>query len=380
MAATLVVAGLWARPLAESAHQAGWRVVALDLFGDADTRQASAWWTRIGDPASFAIDPSLLRDALQRASRERDVVGWVAGSGFEAQPDALDQQLPGLPLLGMEADAVRAVRDPARFFATLDAAGLAHPEVTLRPPADPRGWLMKNAAGSGGWHIRRADHDSEGAAGTGYWQRVQDGTPMSALFLADGERARLVALNQLLVRPLGPLPHVYHGAVGPVRDDALAHEVQRMLSRLVPAFGLRGLASIDFLAHDGEAWVLEVNPRPSATMVLHAAAWPGGLVRAHVDAVQGRLPAAPPSHPPGVRGCLTLFATEPCRVGLGLAAELARSADCHDLPRPGARFASGEPVCSVSAEASGVDAAVAALDARAHQLRAQLRPCEELAA
>jgi predicted ATP-grasp superfamily ATP-dependent carboligase len=380
MPSTIVVAGLWARPLAESARQAGWRVIALDLFGDADTQRASASWSRVGDPTSFALSPGLLRDALLRASRERDVVGWVAGSGFEALPDALDQHLPGLPLLGMDALSVRAVRDPARFFSTLDALGLAHPEVSLRPPADPHGWLVKNAAGSGGWHIRRATDVSGAGAGSCYWQRLQAGEPMSALFLADGMQARLVALNHLVVRPLGALPHVFHGAVGPVRDDALARAVEDALSRLVPAFALRGLASLDFLAHAGSTWLLEVNPRPSATMVLYPDAWPDGLLRAHVDAVQGRLPAVAPLHPPGVRGCLTVFAEEPCRVGLGLAAELARSADCHDLPPPGARFVCGDPVCSVSAEAELADAVLAAMDARVARLRAELRPCEEIAA
>ena len=38
---TLVVAGISARIMAESARQGGWRVVALDLFGDLDTRRAS---------------------------------------------------------------------------------------------------------------------------------------------------------------------------------------------------------------------------------------------------------------------------------------------------------------------------------------------------
>jgi len=239
---------------------------------------------------------------------------------------------------------------------------------------------VKDAAGSGGWHIRRAAEGSEGRTDTGYWQREQPGEPMSALFLADGARARLVALNHLVVRPRGALPHVFHGAVGPVRDDALARQLEEALSRLVPAFSLRGLASLDFLAHVGAPWLLELNPRPSATMVLHADAWPGGLLRAHVDAVQGRLPAGPPAHPPGMRGWLTVFSEERCRVGLGLAAELARSADCHDLPPPGARFARGEPVCSVSARAMHVDAVLAALDARAAHLRSQLRPCGELAA
>ena len=43
---TLVVAGTSARAMAESARQGGWRVLAMDLFGDLDTRRASARWWR----------------------------------------------------------------------------------------------------------------------------------------------------------------------------------------------------------------------------------------------------------------------------------------------------------------------------------------------
>lgn len=378
MADTIVVAGLWVRPLAEAACQAGWRAVALDLFGDADTRRASVSWMRIGDPASFAIAPALLRDALHRAAREPGAIGWVAGSGFEALPEALALRVPGLPLLGMEAAAVGRVRDPATFFATLDRMGLAHPEVSLQPPPDPAGWLAKSAAGSGGWHIRAAG-DGPAASGT-YWQRLQAGEPMSALFLADGERARLVALNRLLVRPLGALPFVYHGAIGPIRDDRLARRLEEMLARLVPAFEVRGLASLDFLLHEDRVWLLELNPRPSATMVLHAGAWPDGLVRAHVRAAAGALPHAPPWHAAGVRGCLVLFADAPCRVGAALAAELATSPDCHDLPAAGTTFTAGEPVCSVSAEAASEQAVLDALAARAARVRERLGSVEEVAA
>src|SRR4051812_3591033 len=113
MAGTIVVAGLWIRPLAESASRAGWRVIALGLFGDADTRRACARWSRIGGPAAMAIDPALLRDALQRAASEPAVIGWVAGSGFEGLPQALGLRVQGLPLLGLEAAAVRQVREPA---------------------------------------------------------------------------------------------------------------------------------------------------------------------------------------------------------------------------------------------------------------------------
>ena len=378
MAGTIVVAGLSARALAESAGRAGWDVIALDLFGDADTRRAARRWYSIGDPADCAIDPALLRAALHRAaSQSADLLGWVAGSGFEGIPEALDIEVPRLPLLGMTASSVRRVREPESFFATLDRLGLPHPEVSLRPPTNALGWLAKSAAGSGGWHIRPAAGFSGGGAAV-YWQRIQPGAPMSALFLADGTRARLVALNRLIVQPLGALPYVYFGAVGPIRDAALAQQVQILLDALVPAFGLRGLASLDFLVDDGTAWLLEINPRPSGTMVLHDAAWPGGLLHAHLQALKGELPGGPPTHPADVRGYRTVHAGQDAQVGPALAAQLAHSPHCHDLPAPGARFGRGEPVCSVSAEAASSEAVLAALDAAAARILHRLSPCEEL--
>jgi predicted ATP-grasp superfamily ATP-dependent carboligase len=380
MAETLVVAGLWARPLAESAQRAGWRVIALDLFGDVDTLRASARWLRIGDPAAFAIDPGLLRERLLSAAREPDVIGWVAGSGFEPIPQALGTSLPRLPLIGMHADAVRRVRDPSVFFATLDRLGLAHPDVALQAPARIEGWLVKDAHGSGGWHIHPAAADEGRDRGPIYWQRLQPGVPMSALFLADGTRARLVALNRLLIRPIGPLHFVYHGALGPIRDAGLTVQLEQALAQLVPAFGLRGLASLDFLAHEGRPWLLELNARPSATMVLHDRAWPGGLVRAHVRAVHGELPTQPAAHAPGWRGDLVVYADRACRADGALAAELAGAADCHDLPAAGTSFSAGEPVCSISAAAHDPQVLLTRLDRRAHDIRRRLTTLAEYAA
>ena len=377
--ACIVVAGLCARPLVESARHAGWRAIALDLFGDADTRRASVRWERVGDAAAFAIDAAALRCALLRAAREPGVLGWVAGRGFESLPAALDLRIPGLPLLGMDASAVRRVRDPVSFFEVLDRLGLAHPEVAFELPADAEGWLAKCAAGCGGWHIHRARECSASASGI-YWQRQQPGEAMSALFLADGAQARLIALNRLVVRPQGDLPYVFAGAIGPIRDESLMEQMQNVLAELVPAFGLRGLGSLDFLAHDGQAFLLEINARPSASMVLHERAWPGGLLHAHVRAVQGALPSAAAWQPPGVRGCLTVYADRPCRVGLALAAHLAQSTDCHDLPAPGARFGAGEPVCSVSAAGAHPDAVLAELDLHAAQIRHRFGSAEELVA
>ena len=151
---TLVVAGISVRALAESARQGGWDVIALDLFGDADTRRASVHWAPIGEPSALRIDPALLHAQLQRAARHPRVDGWVPASGFEGAPELLAAGGAALPCLSIEPSAMRRVRAPADFFGALDRHRLAHPRISFEAPADPVGWLAKRAGGCGGAHIR----------------------------------------------------------------------------------------------------------------------------------------------------------------------------------------------------------------------------------
>lgn len=392
----VAVAALSARWLAESARAAGWQVVALDLFGDADTRAAAREWLPAGDAGAGGLDPARLAAGLARARRRHGALGWIAGPGIDADPRLLDAGGAALPRWGMATGAVLAVRDPRRWFAALAAAGLAHPPVSLQPPADPRGWLFKHAAGSGGRHIRPADEAGGGRCGPEggtagpdpgrYWQRRADGTPMSVLALADGRAARIVALNRLHVRALSPRePCVYLGAEGPVDDPALQAEVGQALLRLVPALGLRGLFSADFLAGADRITWLELNPRPSATLALHDATWPGGLLAAHLAALAGRLPGKRPcaaSVPADRRqGVRTVVATRDWSVDANLAAVLAADPAVHDRPLPGTRVRAGEPLCSVSVQVAlaagqGLEAA---LDQAEQRLLTRLQAAQALA-
>lgn len=356
-APTLVVAGLSARAMAVSARRAGWRVVSLDLFGDADTRAASAWWAPVGDVATMRLDGPRLAAALARAAREPGVLGWVAGSGLEADAGLLDAGSPGLARLGTARVDIERLRDPRSFFATLQALGLPHPPTRFDRPVDPHGWLVKRSDGSGGWHIRPLDDaaydPSDRAACV---QRRCAGPSVSALVLGDGRAHRLVALNRLTLRPRGHRPFVYHGALGPWPAPGLQAAFDHALRRLVPAFGLRGLFSLDAVVVGGLPHLLEVNPRPSHTMVLHDDAWPGGLMRAHVEACGGRLPAAAPIAPAaGLRGVETVHVRRRLVVDARLADALASLPHVQDLPRPGTRCAPGDPLCSVVAD--GPDAA-----------------------
>lgn len=346
------VVSISARMLAEAAVDDGFEVVALDLFGDADTRRACAEWHSIGDPASLSIDGARLLSTLEALAQRARVAGWIAGSGFEGRPDLLESGAALLPLIGTRADAMRRLRDPRAFFGLLDARGIAHPPVRSTAPDDAAGWLVKDAHGCGGWHIRRAA-SSDVLGAHQYFQREIAGRPMSMTFMANGSDASVLGFNQLIVRPLAGRPFVYCGAVGPVSLPAGAADcVTAALRALVPAFSPRGLGSLDFML-DGEAVeVLEVNPRPPASMALYGP----GMVAAHVRAcVQGELPEARVQTHGLIRGTEVVFAPRRLWLDEPATRRLAARPCCHDLPLGATSFEAGDPLCSVSA--SGTDAA-----------------------
>jgi predicted ATP-grasp superfamily ATP-dependent carboligase len=355
--ARLAVAALSARWLAQSARRGGWEPIALDLFGDLDTRAAARAWLPIGAAASLRIDAARLRAALRRLARS--CAGWIAGPGCEPLLPALGAAAVP-PLFGNDAEATRGVRDPRRFFALLAAQGIEFPEVAWQMPADRRGWLCKDADGCGGRHIRPAIEIDAPPAGA-YFQRRADGVPASALFVADGRRAVLLACSEQLIASHGGHPYVYCGAVGPIElAPALQRRLQGALGALVAATGLRGLGSLDFLYDGARLLVLEVNPRPSASMALYDDDYPHGLLRAHVAACRdGELTA--PRRARVARGERVVFARSSLRLG---AADVRRllAAGCHDVPRPGTPVAAGAPLCSVTARG-----------ARAADVKAQLQ-------
>jgi len=355
--AVLAVAAISARMLAEAAARDAFDVVALDLFGDADTRNVSARWRPIGDAASMQLDAASVLGALRDLAQDQtaEAVGWVPGSGFEGRPDLIAAGAQLLPLIGTPADAVRRVRDPAIFFDVLAAHGIAHPAVRREAPADAEGWLLKDAHACGGWHIRHAATAPGRAAPSAshYFQRAMPGTPMSATFIANGVGARLLGFNELIIRPFGAHPHVYCGCVGPVVvADAVARGVVDAASALSVAFGLRGWCSLDFVLHGDSVGVLEVNPRPPASLALYAQR---GLIDAQLRAcLHGELPAAAAFATTQVVGHEIVYARRALSIDEAGARRLAERANLHDLPLAGARFAAGDPVCSVSA--AGVDA------------------------
>ena len=341
----LVVVALSARALAEACRRAGRAVLAIDLFDDTDTAAAATAGRRVG--GSFAGGPDLAEtlaaiDALAAESGAAPA-GIVVGAGFEHRPEALAALAGRRPLLGAPPAAVAAVKNPLVLAALLARLDVPHPETSAGAPADPDDWLAKRAGAAGGHHIRPAA--GLPAADGRYFQRRVAGRTLSAAFLADGRRARLLAFCETRTDPTADAPFRFSGVIGPV-DVApeITAAVAGALDAIVAATGLAGLCGADLVAGPaGEWWLLEVNPRPTAALdVLDRGDAP--LIGLHLAAVAGGLPEAwwPPAAPAGTA---VVFAPRAFTVPATAWPDWVS-----DRPRPGTAIGAGEPVVTVRAD------------------------------
>ncbi|MET7242607.1 ATP-grasp domain-containing protein [Methylobacterium sp. EM32] len=371
--AAVLIAAQSGRALAAAARRAGYRPFVADLFGDEDTRALAAGYRcvpgRLGaGPGGRGVEAAL----ADLAAEAGHPVGLVLGSGFEGSPGLMRRLAGRYALLGATPEAVAALKDPGRFAALCGRLGIPHPEIALAPVPDPDAWLVKRRGASGGGHIRPA-LPGRLPAGS-YLQRRVPGRPRSLNALADGRAVTVLAATEQWAAPGPGRPFRYAGAAGPAPLPAPVREAaERALAALVAATGLRGLVSADLLV-EGEAWwLLEINPRPGATLdVLDRGKVP--LFAAHLAAARGRLPEYR-LELPGAAATEILYADSE----IPAVPALDWPAWTMDRPPAGSRIAAGAPVCTVLAEGADAAAARRAVAARAAALRAQLEGTADIA-
>ena len=340
----LLVVSASGRALAQSAARCGLPVVVLDLFNDLDVRALAVASDSVAT-RNGKFDGRRLLAAAQRMCSPDCCGGLVYGSGFEGRTGLLAKLARGRTLFGNAPHTVAQLKDPARFFSMLDSLGIAHPETRLDPPADVAGWLVKCIGGAGGSHVKpmRPRHC---ARPNRYFQKLQSGRTLSVLFAADGRDARVIGVNEQWTAGIAQCaPYCYGGAVGGILLPPDVHvRIATLLGRLVRATGLVGLNGLDFILDaDAEPCVLEINPRPTATIDLYDADFEGGLLALHLRACRGELPGM--HRPHHARAHAIVYAMQALRV----PARLYWPAWCTDIPESGSLIPAGAPICSVHA-------------------------------
>ena len=298
-----------------------------------------------------------------------DPVGLVYGAGFEHQPETIAAIARRIRIFGNEAETLKRAKDPGALARVCEANGVRHPEIALAPPDDPELWLVKRRGGAGGAHIAAA-YDASGASPDCYYQLRVTGESISALFLSSEKRTEIIGLTTQWTSPTPASPFRYGGAAGPVDiDPAQAEEIARSVSAIASELNLVGLNSADFLVSDEAVWLIEVNPRPGATLdVFESNESP--LFARHVAACEGRLAATSPSL--AFKAAEIVYA--PCDI---VAPEGWSWPDwAADRSPPGTRFSTGDPVCTVLASGATVSLARARASERARRIIALVQEAE----
>jgi len=342
----MLVIAVSGRILAQAARREGKVARVIDRFGDLDTR-AAARDLRVAPGSGARVDGEALPGVLDRFSPVSRGESVVWGGGLEGYPELLDGLAEHRELLGNSAEQVRMVKDPAAWSSLLARLGLPHPPIRQVPPDSEAGWLSKADGASGGWHIVPADHN-RGQSGR-YFQRRAPGTPYSALFVADGRRARILGISEQWTASAqsgDPDDFRYGGVLGHASlGPGLTRELRQAVEALTEATGLRGLNGLDFLSDGRGLQLLEVNPRPVASLDLYREGLRPGPFHLHLSGSRGSLPRMEAEPAGAYRGHAVVYAEGPLRVPQGLLDHPW----CADRPRAGTFCPSGAPVCTVEA-------------------------------
>ncbi|MBB2970389.1 putative ATP-grasp superfamily ATP-dependent carboligase [Mesorhizobium sp. RMAD-H1] len=422
---TVLIAAISGRSLAAAARRAGLRPLVADLFNDSDTLRLAERAIRLPGSIQTGIEPDGLVERLAALADGDEPQAFIYGSGFERTPEMVDAIARRFFVAGNSARTIRAVKDPAGLAGLCASLGIPHPEISMERPERPDGWLVKLAGGAGGSHVAQASspeiaphpyplpacgereasalpshsssqhpaerdgetsmppsprtrgegkgegHSSErqrfrldGARPGRYFQRFVAGKNISALFIADGKEARLIGFSRQWSAPSETSPYRYGGAVRLLRCHKRKRtQISEWLTALTARTGLVGLCAADFIDGAAGLWLIEINPRPGATLdIFDSAETP--LLREHLNAVRGAT-VTPPAYTGSVASAIA-YTPHPIR----LFPPIEWPDMTADHQPPGSMLEAGDPVCTVFASARSAATAERAVKTRVRALAA----------
>jgi len=376
----ILLVGITVRMLAELAVKAGYPVLALDYFGDADLEALCPSLSLRHD-----YNQKYSATALVDAAADVDAPTVMYGASLENHPTEVARLARGRRLLGNQPDSLSRVRDPRLLAKAVRAAGCAFPQTFLPetrvPPGEFHRWLWKPKRSGGGHGIR--PWDGEAVKNDGLLQERIPGMAGSAVFVANGQRAVLLGLTEQLVgrRAFGATGFGYCGNLVPPRLSpaeltSLFKETETLVAHLTQTFGLWGLNGLDFIWRQGRTWTIEVNPRPSASVELIQLAYGLPVFEAHVRAFEGALPdfKLRQALERGLAAGKAIFFA-PHDVQLGDTSRWPAQG-IRDVPHPGEQIKRQHPVCTLLTTGATPAACLRRLYSKAARLKRQLKSFE----
>jgi predicted ATP-grasp superfamily ATP-dependent carboligase len=154
-------------------------------------------------------------------------------------------------------------------------------------------------------------------------------------------------------------PFQFCGAIVPARISvAIRRDLELIGTRFAELAGLRGLFGIDLIQQDQRVTVVEINPRPTATMELYERIYDRSFLEDHANVFRGiERPRIFPSGGSRNAAKMILYAPQSGQTpSLEFWKELNENSkfpSVADLPEAGQSLTIGQPVCTILADGFG---------------------------
>ena len=354
---TILIIAQSGQMLARSAANMGLKVYVIDCFSDQDTQLFS---TQIFQVASLAI-----KDIAPTINKIKSYCTYcIYGSGFEIFPESLDFLAHHFQVLGNSSQVFNALQNKPLFFQCLQQLNIPHPAVFFTPPSNKKNYLIKpfNSLGGENIHPLHTLKNTPPVNALNYYQQYLTGETLSVLFIANGRQAQVIGYNR---------QWSCHKSFSFLRiatyPDLIAQHRQTIrawLNPLTTSYSLIGVCSLDFIVHQNQCYMLEVNPRPSASMVLYQK----DLLRHHISACQKAPQPTAFSPPKNNQAYQIIYAPRQLSIPKNV-----QWADCYrDLPPAGRIIPQNHPICSMIMSGNNLKNLLKALQAKQKSLFKQL--------
>lgn len=386
----VLVCGASVRSLAESLLAVGRRPLCVDFFGDRDLLRLleTQGGVYLGTISSF-------RDLPEMVKLVPSDTPMVWTGGLENEPDILEAIARQRRVCGVSTEFVRLVRNPEALDELFRGTALKRParrplsEVASQP--EPDQWLLKPRKSGGGLGVRRLSPGEpapgdprDGVADSSAWaEQFVSGTTISALVWGDGRGdAQLIGTSLLLsgVPELGAKGFQFCGNIGPIQLQGAMHlKLENAVKTLASRVFFEGIIGLDLVVNPEAVFLLEVNPRLTASHWLYERNSPGSSVKRQLlgpDWEEWGLlgdrsrPAASGLAVSGAVGLqLIVWNREPRPAPLLLNDGLPAGFRLADLPFPGIWIDANVPLCSMM----GTTKTVAQMIASVAEISAHVR-------
>ena len=334
--------------MVNSAKKAGYKVGIIDAFLDEETVLLSSLSFKATYTHQLGFDIVELEKLIKQEFLNSIV---VVGSGFEVNPEQINHISKYASVLSNNTEAINTVKHPKSLEKILNEEFISYPFTTFQQNEcdDNKAFLLKEIGAMGGGHVQRKSRLSNQSLANNnfYYQEFIKGNVLSAVFLANRDKATLIGLNQhLKSNQFSDQPFLYEGAISIIlKNQKDLDKVNMIINKITKKISLVGLCGVDFIIDEsGVIFVIDVNPRPPSTFELHEYKQP--LFPAHLACFEGDLIHYLSDNDKYSRGHVIYYAKEDTVI----YEEINWPKWVKDRPSSGQKISAKDPICSIFAE------------------------------